>query len=75
MKKVTAPNVYPLFLAKHFVPTKVGQLLEDPTLRDQGAEGGGVGSNYVYNTSTKFRFRSLGKVTTFCCTGKGNAND
>ena len=41
MKKVTAPNVYPLFLAKHFVPTKVGQLLEDPTLRDQGAGGGG----------------------------------
>ena len=36
MKKVTARNVYPLFLAKHFVPTKVGQLLEDPTLRDQG---------------------------------------
>ena len=43
MKKVTAPNVYPLFLAKHFVPTKVGQLLEDPTLRDQGAGGGGGG--------------------------------
>ena len=74
MKKVTAPNVYPLFLAKHFVPTKVGQLLEDPTLRDQGAGGGG-GSNYFYNKTTKFRFRSLGKVTTFCCTGKGNAND
>ena len=75
MKKVTAPNVYPLFLAKHFVPTKVGQLLEDPTLGRGGGGGGGGGSNYVYNTSTKFRFRSLGKVTTFCCTGKGNAND
>ena len=49
MKKVTAPNVYPLFLAKHFVPTKVGQLLEDPTLRDQGAGRGGGGSNYVYS--------------------------
>ena len=47
MKKVTAPNVYPLFLAKHFVPTKVGQLLEDPTLRDQGAGGGGVPTMFI----------------------------